>query len=84
MKIKEVIAPKPAQVQPSLVQRQVRVQQIINQRAASEQQQPPSEMDRVMAMRQMAAMKKQTDKNYAERLRLQLANASKLVKPASS
>lgn len=75
MKIKEVIAPKLAQVQPSVVQRQARVQQVVSQRAASEQQQAPSEMDKVMAMRRYTDLKKQTDRNYAARLRQQLANA---------
>ena len=76
MKIKEVISNnQPAQVQPSVVQRQARVAKVINQRVASDQQQAPSEMDKVMAMRKMATMKKQTDRNYAARLRRQLANA---------
>ena len=80
MKIKEVIAPRPVQVQPSVVSQQARVAKVVNQRAASDQQQPPSEMDKVMAIRQMSAMKKQSDKQYAQRLRQQLASAEVILK----
>jgi len=39
------------------------------------QQQPATEMEKVLAMRRFSDLKKQTDKNYPARLRQQLASA---------
>ena len=76
MKVFEVIQQRqPAAVQPSVVTQQRKVAGVVGQIAAGEQQQPPTEMDKVMAMRQYAAVKKQTDRTYAERLRQLLTKA---------
>lgn len=78
MKVKEIIEARRQQtavVLPSLVKQQARVGRVMGQIAASDAQQQPTEMDKVLAMRQTAAVKKQTDRNYAARLRQQLANA---------
>jgi hypothetical protein len=83
MKIREIIEPRPQQsaaIQPSLVKQQARVGQVVAQIAASDQQQAPTEMEKVMAMRQYANMKKRTDKAYRQRLRQQLANAEARLK----
>jgi len=79
MRICEVIARKKQviDVQPAQMQRQSRINQVVNQIAASDQQQQPSEMDKVMATRQYATMKKQAQQNYTKQLRLQLANAQR-------
>jgi hypothetical protein len=82
MKIKEVIVCEARQAsvpQPSVVKQQQRVGKVMQQIAASDQQQEPSEMDKVLAMRRYAEMKKQTDKAYAVRLRRQLEAASQFV-----
>jgi hypothetical protein len=77
MKIAEVIngAAEQGIVQPSVLAQQARVGKVVKQIAASDAAKPASEMDKVLAMRQMATMKKQTDKGYAQRLRQQLASA---------
>ena len=73
MKVFEVIS-APA-MQPTAVAQQQRVNKVVQQRIASQAQQPASEMDKVLAMMQTADLKKRTDKAYADRLRKQLANA---------
>ena len=77
MKINEIVAnaPQSNRVQPSVVKQQARVGKVVAQIAASDQKQQPTEMDKVMAMRRYADLKKQTDKIYAQRLRQQLASA---------
>ena len=78
MKVCEVIGNRqrrPAAVQPSVVTQQAKVAGVVGQLAASEQQQPPTEMDMVMGMRRYSDLKKLTDKTYAERLRQLLATA---------
>ena len=81
MKVFEVIQQRrPVQVQPSVVTQQRKVAGVVGRLAASDQQQPPTEMDKVMAMRQYAAVKRQTDKTYAERLRQWLAKAEANLK----
>ncbi len=79
MRICEVIARKKQviDVQPAQMQRQSRINQVVNQIAASDQKQQPTEMDKVMATRQYANMKKQAQQNYTKQLRLQLANAQR-------
>jgi hypothetical protein len=76
MKVKEIIeARQPVAVPPSVVKQQGRVSQVVAQIAASDQQQPATEMEKVLAMRRYSDLKKRTDKNYAARLRQQLAKA---------
>jgi hypothetical protein len=48
--------------------------------AASDQKTAPSELEKVLAMRNVSKLKKCTDKMYAERLRQQLANADAAVR----
>jgi len=78
MKVREIIeaAPqRPVAVPPSLVKQQGRVGQVVAQIAASDQQKPATEMEKVLAMRRYSDLKKRTDMNYVARLRAQLANA---------
>jgi hypothetical protein len=79
MKVREIIdaAPqqRPVAVPPSIVKQQGRVSQVVAKIAASDQQKPATEMEKVLAMRRYSDLKKQTDKNYAARLRQQLGNA---------
>lgn len=82
MKVREIIeaAPqRPVVVPPSVVKQQGRVGQVVAKIAASDQQQPATEMEKVLAMRRYSDLKKQTEKNYAARLRQQLANAEAAV-----
>lgn len=44
------------------------------------QQQQPTEMDKVLAMRDYADMKKRNDKLYAQRLKQQLAKAEEVAR----
>jgi hypothetical protein len=73
MKVSEVVSPtkQVLNVQPSIVKQQRRVGQVVQQIAASDQQQAPTEMDKVLAMRRMSAMQKQADRNYARQLKRQ-------------
>ena len=77
MKISEIISntKQVLSVQPSLVKQQNRVGKVMAQIAAVDAQQPPTEMDTVLAMRAYSGIKKRNDKLYAERLRQQLALA---------
>ena len=80
MKIKEVIVCEARQAsvpQPSVVKQQQRVSKVMQQIAASNQQQQPTEMDKVLAMRQYANWQKQTDRLYRNRLKQQLAATEK-------
>ncbi len=79
MKIREVVSPtkQVLNVQPNLVKQQQRVANVVQQIAASDQQRAPTEMDKVLAMRQMSAMEKQADKNYVIGLQRQLHAAKK-------
>jgi hypothetical protein len=78
MKISEIISKQPQnnQLQPSVVKQQLRVGKVVAQIAASDQQQQPTEMDKVLAMRRYSDLKKRNDKLYAQRLRQQLASAN--------
>ena len=83
MKIKEIIESTQENVvtmQPSVVKQQARVSKVVRDIATSDAKQVPSEMDKVMAMRSYATMKKRADKQYAERLRQQLANAERTIR----
>ena len=83
MKIKEIVldaVQQSAVVQPSVVTQQSRVAQVANRLAAGQQQKPPTELEVVLAMRRNSALKKRTDRAYAERLRQQLANADLAVR----
>lgn len=79
MKINEIVAnaPQNNRLQPSVVKQQARVGKVVAQIAASDQQQAPTELDKVLAMRSYANMKKRADRTYAERLRQQLAIAKR-------
>ncbi len=78
MKISEILlrTHKVMDVQPAPVQRQARVNQVVSQIAASDQQKPASEMDKVMAMRKYANIKKQAKQNYVSSLQQQLASVA--------
>lgn len=83
MKINEIIANtqrKPAAVTPSIIKQQGRVGQVVTQIASNDQQQPATEKEKVLAMWRYRDLKKQADKNYAARLRQQLANADAAAK----
>ena len=82
MKINEIVAnaPQNNRFQPSVVKQQARVGKVVAQIAASDQQQAPTEMDKVLAMRRYSDLKKRNDKLYAQRLRRQLANAQASVR----
>ena len=77
MKINEIVAnaPQNNRMQPSIVKQQSRIGKVVAQIAASDQQQAPTELDKVLAIRSYANMKKRADRTYAERLRQQLTNA---------
>jgi hypothetical protein len=82
MKVCEVIAnrsQKPVAVQPSVVKQQTQIGNVMANIAASDQRKPPTELEKVLAMRNVRNMKKRTDKAYADRLRQQLANADNAV-----
>jgi len=81
MKIKEVIADavQMPPVKPTVVAKQDRVDKLVAQRASSESQQQPTELDKVAAMMQHAALKKRTDANYATQLNKQAAIANSVV-----
>jgi hypothetical protein len=59
---------------------QGRVGQVVAKIAASDQQKPATEMEKVLAMRRYSDLKKRTDKNYAARLRQQLATVDAHLK----
>lgn len=80
MRINEIIGVNKQAPQPTVVQQQQRVSKVMGQLATNDQQQPPTEMERVLAMRRYSDWKKQQDKVYAQRLRQQLANAEKVAK----
>lgn len=63
---------------PSVVKRQQQVGKVMQQIAASDQQQQPTEMDKVLAMRHYADCQKQTDKLYRKRLKQQLTAAERV------
>ena len=77
MKIKEIVAKtkQVLDVQPSVVAQQQRVGKVVGQIAASDAQMPPTELEKVLAMRSYSELKKRTDRAYAQRLRQQLASA---------
>lgn len=77
MKIREIVGytKQVLDVKPSVVQQQTRVGKVVGQIAASDAQKPPTELEKVLAMRSYSKLKKRNDKTYAERLRQQLANA---------
>ena len=83
MKVKEIIEARtqqPVAVPPSIVKQQGRVSQVVAQIAASDQQKPATEMEKVLAMRKYADLKKRTDRRYADQLRQQSANADAAVR----
>lgn len=62
-------------VQPNAVQQQARVAQVVDRIAASDQHKQPTEMDKVLAMRSYAEMKRQAKRRYIDALRIRLAAA---------
>ncbi len=82
MKINEIIVntKRVQTVQPSIVKKQNKVGKVMALIAASDAQQPPTEMDTVLAMRAYSNLKKRNDKAYAERLRQQLAKANAAIR----
>lgn len=80
MKVFEVISAQTQVLQPTAVAQQARVNKVVQQRIASQAQQPATEMDKVLAMMQTADLQKKTDQAYAKRLRQQLANAQQQVR----
>jgi len=84
VKVREIVEEaqqQPAQIEPSIVQRQARVNNIVGQIAASNQARPPTEREVVAAHMQYAAMKKQNDAAYARRLRQQATQAVQVQAP---
>jgi len=79
MKIFEVIDSKSA-IQPSVVSQQQRIAKLVKRIMASDQDQQPTEMDKVLATRRYDQIKKQCDKHYAEQLRQQLATVQSAIK----
>ena len=78
MKINEIVSnttQKTVVTQPSVVKQQARVAKVVSDIAANDTKQAPTEMDKVLAMRSYANMKKRTDKNYTARLQQQLSIA---------
>ena len=83
MKIREIveaILQKPTTVQPSVVRQQNKVGNVVAQIAASDEQQPASEEEKVLAMWRYRDLKKQADKNYAVRLQQQLTKAKGVLR----
>lgn len=78
MKVFEVLGTQA--MQPTAAAQQARVNKVVQQRIASQAQQPATEMDMVKAMMQTADLKKRTDQAYVKRLRQQLANAEQQVR----
>lgn len=79
MKIREVIVREAQvqQLQPSIVKQQQRVGKVVKQIAASDQQQEPTEMDKVLATRRYVQMQKAADNEYAKKLEVELKNMGK-------
>ena len=74
---------QPAAVVPTAMQQQQRVNGVMQQIAAADAKlQPATEMDKILAMRQMAAQKKQADLVYAQRAQRQAAYAQAQIKSA--
>lgn len=76
MKIKEVVT-----CMPSVVRQQARVANVVSNIAASNAQKPPTELEKVLAMRAYSDAKKQTDKNYAVRMTKQAEIANSAIRP---
>jgi len=83
MKVFEIVAnttQKPVALQPSVVKQQTQVGRVMANIAASDQRKPPTELEKVLAMRNVSKLKKRTNAAYAQRLRRQLANAEGAVR----
>jgi hypothetical protein len=61
---------------PTVVKQQQRVGKVVKQIAASEKQQKPTVMDKVLAMRLRARQQKQADSDYTAQLKKQLRLAT--------
>lgn len=72
---------RPAVVLPTAVKQQQRINGVMQQMAADDAKpRPATETEKMLAMRQMAAKKKQADMIYAQRARQQLINADAQLK----
>lgn len=63
-------------VQPDIVKRTARVGKLVKKMADSEKQQPATELDKVQAVMNYSKLKKQANKNYVQRLKQELVNAT--------
>jgi len=83
MKVCEIIsanaAQRPVAISPSVVKQQTQVGKVMANIAASDQRKPPTELEKVLAMRNVSKLRKRTNAAYAQRLRQQLANAEAAV-----
>ncbi len=81
--VREILEAKQqaAPMQPSIVQRQARVNNVVRQIAASDQARPPTEAEVVSAHMQYAAIKKQNDALHARRLQQQAIQAAQKSAP---
>lgn len=84
VKVYEVLgsAPcSPAVILPTALKQQQRVNGVVQQIAVDDAKpRPATEMEKILAMRQMATKRKQADLAYAQRARQQLANADAQIK----
>ncbi len=69
MKIREIVTPALNQLQPTALQQQARINQVIQQIAAADQKRPPNAAEIAMAHQQYEVMKQKNDAAYAEKVR---------------
>jgi hypothetical protein len=69
-------------VQPGAVEQQQRINKLVQQRAASDNALPPSDVEVVMANMQYSDMKRNTDAEYAKRTQKQAMQAVQAQAPA--
>jgi hypothetical protein len=70
-----------ATIQPGIVKQQNRINNLVKQIAVSSNHpQPATDDETALAFEKYCQLKKQTDKNYAERLRQQLAQAETVTR----
>lgn len=88
VKVREVVeaaqaVQRPAAILPSVVKQQTRMGQLTAQVAARQQQQTPATDDEIaIAAYRAAVLQKQTDQNYARRLKQQATQALQAQMPA--
>ena len=88
VKVREIVeeaaqaAQRPAAILPSVVKQQTRIGQFTAQIAANQQAQTPATNDEMaIAVWRAAELQRQTDKNYARRLRQQATQAMQANAP---